>query len=68
MSDTPDLTDTIADNATNPTSVTADGITVNQNPLSEVIAADKYLQSRAARNKAPFGIVIAGIVAPGAQQ
>lgn len=68
MADEPDLAETIASNATNPNSVTADGITVSQNPLSEVIAADKYLQARTARNRPPFGVVIAGIVAPGAQQ
>lgn len=62
-----DLTDTIASNATNPNSVTADGITVNQNPLSEVIAADKYLAAKSARSTPPFGIVIAKIKSPGAQ-
>ena len=41
----------IKSNAEGPKRVTSDGVTVEQHPLADQIAADKYLQSKRASRK-----------------
>ena len=48
-----DLESTIDQNATGPKQVTADGVTVQQHPLPDQIAADKYLAGKRAVSKNP---------------
>jgi hypothetical protein len=62
-----DLTSTIANAAAKPSSGTVDGVTVTQRPLSELIAADKYMAAKnATKNKAHRGLRFGKIVPPGA--
>lgn len=68
MSDPNDLSGQIQQNAANPQSASADGVSATNNPMSELIAADKYLAARVATKKPPFGVVFGAIVSPGAQQ
>ena len=46
MSDDP-VSDAITSNATSPQSMSADGISVTNNPISEQIAAKKFLDANA---------------------
>ena len=67
MTTPPDLSSNIQGNATGPQTATADGVTFTQQPLLDQIAADKYLAAKQANQGPPFGIVIAGVIAPSAQ-
>jgi hypothetical protein len=53
---TDDLNNSILDNASSPAKVTSDGNSVEQHPLSEQIAADKYLASKNATRRKGLGI------------
>ena len=57
----------IRDNATGPAKVTADGVTVEQQKLTEQIAADKHEGAKKAFRSRTIGLRIARIVPPGAQ-
>ena len=65
----PGVTDSdFAEAAANPSSFSVEGLTQTNRPLSELIAADKYLRkrNRAARRRHPLaGIGIAHVVPPG---
>ncbi len=60
-----DLDQTILDNAQGPARATADGLSVEQHPLSEQIAADRYLQSKKASRQKGLGIALKKLVPPG---
>lgn len=53
MAEPTDLTDTIADLAANPQTVTAGDRTVTEHPLPDLIEADKYLAEKAAGATVP---------------
>jgi len=53
---TDNLNNSILDSATQPAKVSSDGVSVEQHPLSEQIAADKYLASKTATQKKGLGI------------
>jgi hypothetical protein len=46
----------ILENAQSPAKVTSDGVSVEQHPLADQIAADKYLASKAATQRKGLGI------------
>ena len=48
-----DLDNVIEQNATGPKQVSADGVSVQQQPLQDQIAADKYLAGKRAASKNP---------------
>jgi hypothetical protein len=53
---TDELNNSIFDNASSPAKVSSDGISVEQHPLSDQIAADKYLASKTATQRKGLGI------------
>jgi len=62
-----DLDSTIQTNAQGPRQATADGVTVQQHPLADQIAADKYLAGKKAMASNPAkALVRVKIVPPGA--
>ena len=61
-----DMDKPIRDNAVGPRQVSADGVTVEQHPLADQIAADKYLAGKKAMGGPTFGLRVAKIVPPGA--
>ncbi len=50
------LNNSILENASNPAKVSSDGLSVEQHPLADQIAADKYLASKNAMRKKGLGI------------
>jgi hypothetical protein len=48
-----DLDNSIEQNATGPKQASADGVTVQQHPLADQIAADKYLAGKRAISRNP---------------
>lgn len=60
-----DLEDRIEEAAAGPASVSSDGHTVNQQPLSELIAADRYLQAKNASSKRTSGLRFVRLLPPG---
>ena len=52
--------------ATGPQSVTSDGLTVQQHPLQDLIAAANYLRSKCAANASGFGLRFRKLTPPGA--
>jgi hypothetical protein len=61
-----DLDNVIRDNAAGPAKAAADGVSVEQHPLADQIAADKHLAGKKAMSSPPFGLRVAKIVPPGA--
>jgi len=61
-----DLDNVIRDNAAGPAKATVDGTTVEQQPLSEVVKADKHLSAKAAGRNPAKALVRMKIVSPGA--
>lgn len=60
-----ELGDTIEENAKGPAKATGDSGSIEQHPLPDQIAADRYLQSKkAARNKG-LGVKFSKLVPPG---
>lgn len=60
-----ELDDTIEENAKGPAKATGDSGSVEQHPIPDQIAADRYLQSKkAARNKG-LGVKFSKLVPPG---
>lgn len=60
--------DAIANNATGPMKITGDEGSVQQHPLPDQIAADRYLRARAAsKNKGLGGIKFTKLIPPGAE-
>ncbi len=60
-----ELEDTIKENAQSPAKVTGDAGSVEQHPLPDQIAADKYLTAQQAANSAGLGIKFTKLSAPG---
>ena len=63
MSD--DLDQTIADNASGPKRAKGDSAEMEQHPLPDQIAADRYLQSKKATTAKGLGIGLKKLVPPG---
>ena len=61
---TDSLDNSISENAAGPKQVTSDGVTVQQHPLPDQIAADKYLESRKASRARGLGVKLTK-VSPG---
>jgi len=51
-----DLGNSIRDNAAGPKQASADGVTIQQHPLADQIAADKHLASKAAAAGKGLGV------------
>lgn len=64
---TENLEEKIADSASGPAKVSSDGISVEQHPLADQIAADKYLASKTATQKKGIGIKFSKLSPPGAE-
>ena len=66
-SNTSDLDQAIAENATGPAKASVDGQSVEQHPLPDVIEADRYRESKKASRKPGIGIRFAKLVPPGTE-
>ncbi|OHB60788.1 MAG: hypothetical protein A2Y12_16090 [Planctomycetes bacterium GWF2_42_9] len=60
------LEKSILDNASSPAKVSSDGVSIEQHPLSDQIAADKYLASKTATQRKGLGIKFSKLSPPGA--
>jgi len=60
-----DLKDAIKDNAQGPKQASVDGVSTEQHPLPDQIAADKYLAARDARKNPAKAFARAKIIPPG---
>ena len=60
-----DLDNTIRDNAAGPAKASGDSGSMEQHPLPDQIAADKYLASKKAMASKTLGLRVAKIVPPG---
>ena len=60
-----DLNDAIKDNAQGPKQASVDGVSTEQHPLPDQIAADKYLAARDARKNPAKAFARAKIIPPG---
>ena len=68
MAQTPDtLDDTIRENAAGPKRAKGDSAEMEQHPLPDQIAADRYLASRSATRRKGLGVVMKKLVPPGAE-
>ena len=61
-----DLTQSIQDNAQQPAKASGDAGSVEQHPLPDQIAADRYLQAKRAVRSKRLGLRFTKIVPPGA--
>lgn len=62
-----DLEQTIRDNAAGPSKTAIDGESVEQHPLPDQIAADRYLRSQQATRSKNLGLKFTKVVPPGAE-
>jgi len=60
-----DLEETIKENATGPKRAKGDSAEMEQHPLPDQIAADRYLNSKNAAKKKGLGIAFKKLVPPG---
>lgn len=60
-----DLDSTILENASGPAKASGDAGSMEQHPLPDQIAADRYLQSKRAARRKGLGIAIKKLVPPG---
>lgn len=60
-----DLKDAIKDNAQGPKQANVDGVSTEQHPLPDQIAADKYLAAKEARKNPAKAFARAKIIPPG---
>jgi len=68
VAQTPDtLDDTIRENAAGPKRAKGDSAEMEQHPLPDQIAADRYLASRSATRRKGLGVVMKKLVPPGAE-
>lgn len=65
-SDTPDLEQSIAENAAGPKRAQGDSGSVEQHTLKDQIEADRYLASKEASKRADRGLRMTRIAPPGA--
>ncbi len=61
------LEETIVENLKSPAKVSSDGVSVEQHPLADQIAADKYLASKNATQRKGLGIKFSKLSPPGAE-
>lgn len=61
----PDLSDDIETAATSPASASADGVSVTQRSIAEMIAADKHIKADEAGTKPRLGMRFVKLVPPG---
>jgi hypothetical protein len=61
-----DLDDVIQENASGPKQASGDGVSVEQHPLQDQIAADRYLASKKAARSKHLGLRLTKVVPPGA--
>lgn len=61
------LEQAIADNAAGPKRAQGDSGSVEQHPLPDQVAADRYLASKEAAKRADRGIRISRLIPPGAE-
>lgn len=61
-----DLENSILENAAAPAKASGDSGSMEQHPLPDQIAADRYLASKAATKKTGLGITFKKLVPPGA--
>ena len=62
-----DLEDNIRDNASGPKRAKGDSVEVEQHSLPDQIAADRYLNSKAAAKKKGLGIKLTKLSPPGTE-
>jgi hypothetical protein len=62
-----DLDDTILENAQGPAKATGDSGSMEQHPLPEQVAADRYIQAKKATRGKGLGIALKKLVPPGAE-
>ena len=60
-----DLDDTIRENAQGPAKATGDSGSMEQHPLPDQIAADRYLEGKKASRRKGLGIAMKKLVPPG---
>jgi len=60
-----DLEETIRENAQGPAKATGDSGSMEQHPLPDQIASDRYLQSKKATRRRGLGIGLKKLVPPG---
>jgi hypothetical protein len=60
-----DLVQTISDNAQGPAKASGDSGSMEQHPLPDQIAADRYLESKKAARRKGLGIGLKKLVPPG---
>lgn len=60
-----DLEDTIRENAQGPAKATGDSGSMEQHPLPDQIAADRYIESKNATRRSGLGIAMKKLVPPG---
>ena len=60
-----DLSQTISENAQGPAKVAGDVGSMEQHPLADQIAADRYLESKKAARRKGLGISLKKLVPPG---
>ncbi len=60
-----DLEQTILDNAQGPAKATGDSSSMEQHPLPEQVAADRYIQSKKATRRKGLGLGLKKLVPPG---
>lgn len=65
--DSPDLEQTIRDNAAGPQRVQGDSGSVQQHSIKDQIEADRYLASKAAARSKGLGIRLTRLIPPGAE-
>lgn len=68
MADTPDLAETIAEQAAEPVSSSTDGQSATGRPIADLIAADQHLAAKrvAAARRPLRGVAITQLITPGA--
>ncbi len=60
-----DLSSKISEAAQGPKSASVDGVSVEQQPIADLIKADQYLEGKKASKKASMGLRLGRIVPPG---
>jgi hypothetical protein len=60
-----ELTETIVDNAKGPAKASGDSGSMEQHPLPDQIAADRYLESKKAARSKGLGIGLKKLIPPG---
>jgi hypothetical protein len=60
-----DLTPQIQQTAAQPANASRDGLSAANQPIQDLIAADKYLKANQAAQQVPWGIRFAKIITPG---